>query len=287
MLNQKHLIPIAGCLTVLGLQSCALVTFGDRQTDRLIVTGSSTVAPLAAEIAKQFEADNPDTRVDVQTGGSTRGLSDARQGIADIGMVSRALMPEEEQELLGFEIALDGIALIVHRDNPVLDLSDSQVLSIFQGDIQNWSELGGSDSSIVVVNKAEGRSTLELFLGYFDLQNSEIDADVVIGDNQQGIKTVAGNVNAIGYVSIGAAQFDIDRGTPIRLLSLGGTEATTNLVQSGEFPLSRPLTFVTAEPPSGLTRDFIEYAQSENVHDLIRQQNFIPSNSPELEGPNL
>lgn len=287
MLNKKHLIPIVGCLSVLGLQSCALVTFNDRQTNRLIVTGSSTVAPLAAEIAKQFEADNPDTRVDIQTGGSTRGLSDARQGIADIGMVSRALMPEEEQELQGFEIALDGIALIVHRDNPVPDLSDSQVLSIFQGDIQNWSELGGRDSSIVVVNKAEGRSTLELFLGYFDLLNSEIDADVVIGDNQQGIKTVAGNVNAIGYVSIGAAQFDIEQGTPIRLLSLGGTEATTNLVQSGEFPLSRPLTLVTAEPPSGLTRDFIEYAQSENVHDLIRQQNFIPPSSSELEGPNL
>ena len=55
---------------------------------------------------------------------------------------------------------------------------------------------------MTVVNKAEGRSTLELFLDYFKLKSPDVQADVVIGDNEQGIKTVAGNPNAIGYVSI-------------------------------------------------------------------------------------
>ena len=67
--------------------------------------------------------------------------------------------------------------------------------------------LGGHDAPITVVNKAEGRSTLELFTNYFKLMNSDIKAHVVIGDNEQGIKTVAGNPNSIGYVSIGTAEF--------------------------------------------------------------------------------
>lgn len=58
---------------------------------RLVITGSSTVAPLASEISKRFEASHPEAQIDVQSGGSERGISDTRQGIADIGMVSRSL----------------------------------------------------------------------------------------------------------------------------------------------------------------------------------------------------
>lgn len=62
-------------------------------TPPLVITGSSTVAPLAAEIAKRFESLHPGTRIDVQTGGSSRGIADARSGVADIGLVSRSLKP--------------------------------------------------------------------------------------------------------------------------------------------------------------------------------------------------
>ncbi|MCH9639427.1 MAG: substrate-binding domain-containing protein, partial [Betaproteobacteria bacterium] len=77
-------------------------------SQRLVLTGSSTVAPLVGEIARQFESLNPGVRIDVQTGGSSRGINDARNGIADIGMVSRALKTNEK-DLLAFTIALDGI----------------------------------------------------------------------------------------------------------------------------------------------------------------------------------
>lgn len=68
----------------------------DAADGRVILTGSSTIAPLMAEIGKRFEERNPDIRVDVQTGGSSRGIADARSGLADIGMVSRALKSEEQ-----------------------------------------------------------------------------------------------------------------------------------------------------------------------------------------------
>lgn len=245
------------------------------QAEKLVLTGSSTIAPLALEIGKRFERLHPGVRVDVQTGGSSRGISDARAGLADIGMVSRALKPEEA-DLYGHTIALDGVTMIVHKTNPIPALTEDQIRAIYLGKITQWSEVGGLARKIVVVNKAEGHSTLELFLHYFKLKNPDIRAHVVIGDNQQGIKTVSANPNAIGYVSIGTAEYEAAHGTAIRLLPLHGVTASVAAVRSGTFPLSRPLNLVTKTPPTGLAKTFIEFAQSSSVHDLIDAQFFIP-----------
>lgn len=246
---------------------------------RLTLTGSSTVAPLALEIAKRFEQLHPGVRVDVQSGGSSRGVTDARAGRADIGMVSRPLKPEES-DLRAQAIAMDGVCIILHRSNPVATLSAAQIKAIYTGQITNWQAVGGPNEAITVVNKAEGRSTLELFLHHFGLVNSQIQAQVVIGDNQQGIKTVAANPGAIGYVSIGSADFEAMQGAPIRLLGLGGVSATVAHVRDGSFPLSRPLNLVTRGPATGLAQAFLAFARSPAVHDLIVAQYFVPLAAP-------
>jgi phosphate transport system substrate-binding protein len=190
-------------------------------------------------------------------------------------MVSRALKADES-DLTAFTIAQDGVCMIVHKSNPVGALSDEQIKAIYTGRIRNWKEAGGRDAAIVVANKAEGRSTLDLFLGYFGLKNSEIKAHAVVGDNLQDVKTVAGNPNAIGYVSIGTAEFEEQAGTPIKLLPMGKVAATVAAVRDGTFPLSRPLNLVTKGPPQGMVKRFIEFARSKDVHDLIREQYFVP-----------
>ncbi|MGR9051917.1 MAG: phosphate ABC transporter substrate-binding protein [Gammaproteobacteria bacterium] len=242
---------------------------------KLVLTGSSTVAPLAAEIGKRFETLHEGVRVDVQTGGSSRGVNDARAGLADIGMASRALK-DDEQDLLSFTIALDGIGVIVNAVNPIESLDKQQIIDIYTGKLGNWGQVGGRDAPITVVNKAEGRSTLELFLHFFGLQNTDIKPHVVIGDNQQGIKTVAGNPDAIGYVSIGAAEFEAAQGTPIKLLPLDGVAASVENVKNRSFPLSRPLNLVTRTEPEGIAKTFIDFASSNQVNDLIEEQYFVP-----------
>ena len=242
---------------------------------KLTLTGSSTVAPLAAEIAKRFEAKHPEVRIDVQTGGSSRGITDALSEVADLGMASRALKPnEEEQGLVGHRLAVDGVSLIVNSENSIGGLTKQQVVQLFTGEITDWSDLGGSDAEVVVVNKAEGRATLEVFLQHFDLKNEQIQADVVVGDNQHGIKTVAGNPLAIGYVSIGAAQAEADLGTSIRLVPVDGVEPTAENVASGKFEVTRPLLIVSKGAPTGLAAAFLEYAKSPTVNDLIKAQGF-------------
>jgi phosphate transport system substrate-binding protein len=275
---KKYAAPVA--LSMAGLMCVppsagAQGTIADQLTGKLVITGASTLAPLIAEIGKRFESLYPRVRIDVQSGGSSRGVADARQGLADIGMVSRA-MKDDERDLSAFPVARDGVCPILHQENPVQALTDEQVVAIYTGTVTNWKSVGGTDAPITVVNKADGRSTLEVFLHYFKLKNVDIKAQVVIGDNEQGVKTVAGNRNAIGYVSIGTAEYDATHGVPIKLLPIGGVSASTESVQKGIFPLSRPLHIVTRTPPVGLAKAFIEYAQSKAVHDLIRQQYFVP-----------
>lgn len=242
---------------------------------KLVITGSSTMAPVVAEIGKRFESEHPGTRVDVQTGGSSRGIADAMNGLADIGMVSRALKPQE-RHLHKSVIAHDGITIILHRDNPIHALTEKQTKAIYTGAITNWKAIRGVDAPITVINKAEGRSTLELFLQHFQLSNRAIRAHVIIGDNEQGIKTVAGNPHAIAYVSIGTALYDAIHGIPIQLLPLNEVPATLETVQDGTFPLSRPLTLVSPKPTTELVQTFMKFSRSSAVHDLILQQYFVP-----------
>jgi phosphate transport system substrate-binding protein len=244
---------------------------------KLVVTGSSTVAPLVQEIGKAFEKEHPGVKVDVQSGGSERGITDARSGEADLGMISRELK-DEEKDLTPIGIAKDGICMILNEANPVEALTDDQIVAIYKGTVTNWNEVGGNDAPITVVNKDAGRSTLELFLKYFKLKDSDVQAPlkVIIGENEQGIKTVAGNPDAIGYVSIGTAEFDAGHGTPIKLLPMNGVAATVENVRAGKFPLSRQLTLVVKSAPEGLTKEFLEFAQSTEVNGIIKDQFFVP-----------
>jgi len=260
------------------LIGCQESTVGKSGQDKLVITGSSTMAPLIADIGKRFEAKHPGIRVDVQSGGSSRGIKETRLGLADIGMASRALAAIE-QDLIGIPVAHDGISIILHASNTIPSLSEEEIIAIFTGKITNWKAVGGPDTKIVVVNKAEGRATLDLFLHYFHLKNSAINADVVIGDNEQGIKTVAGNVHAIAYVSIGTAEYDATHGIPIRLLPLNDVPASMASLKSGAFPLSRPLTLVTTQSPSPLAKRFLNFARSTQVHDLITKHYFTPASS--------
>jgi len=242
---------------------------------KLVLTGSSTIAPLAAELGKRFEATHQNVRVDVQSGGSGRGIADARQGLSDIGLVSRALK-DDEKDLTPFLLARDGICIILHKDNGISALTDEQVVAIYTGKTVNWKDVGGRDAPITVVNKAEGRSTLELFCHYYKLKSTDIKAHVVIGDSAQGIKTVAGQPNSIGYVSIGNAEFEAKQGTAIKLLPCKGVPASIESVVQAKFPLARELTLVTKKAPEGLAKEFLDWALSDKVHDLIREQYFVP-----------
>ncbi len=248
----------------------------DRLSGSIQLAGSSTIAPLAIELAKRFEGLYPQARVDVQTGGSSRGIADARKGAVDLGMSSRALKDSEKEGLEQWEIAFDGVCFLVHRDNPVRELTREQLKGIYCGEITHWNQVGGNDAEIICINRADGRSELELVTKLWGIKPMDIEADLIAGENQQGIKMVATDPNAITYMSVGASEFEANAGTPIALLPLDGIAASVENVANGSFPLSRPLIFVTKPAVSKLAETFISFARSKDVHDLVEEFSYVP-----------
>ena len=241
-----------------------------RDRTKIVITGSSTVAPLIGDVARRYEELNPGIQVDVQSGGSSRGIGDVRREMADIGMVSRALNADET-DLHATTVAIDGLTLIVHASNPVAALDDDTVRAIFTGEVTRWEEVDpAAEGEITIVNKADGRSTLEIFLAHLDLDPARLKSHVVIGENQQGIKMVAGNPGAIGYVSIGAAEFALSIDMPLRMVPLGPAAPTSQNVANGTYGAVRALNLVTLGPAQDpAVVDFLAFATSEKVHDLV------------------
>lgn len=261
------------CLSIF-LVGCGSGEAGNKV--KLVLSGSSTIGPLVSEIGKRYEELHPDVRIDVQTGGSSRGIRDAKNGLADIGMSSRALKDSETEGRQQWPIAMDGVCFIVHADNAVGELTQEQISGVLKGEIQNWKELGGADAPIEFINRAAGRSEVELVTKFFNIDASDMKADLIAGENQQGIKNVANTPNSISYMSVGASEEAIRLQSPIRMLPLSGIEASVKTVESGEFPLSRPLILVTGESPADVTTGFIKYCQSKDVADLVRELSFVP-----------
>lgn len=250
----------------------------------LVVTGSRAMAPLVKDIGQRFQESRPGVRVDVQAGtvqagapggGSDRGVQDARTGLADVGMVARPLRADEAA-LHPFPVGHDGIVFVVHQTNPVPGLSTEQVVRLYTKQSTNWALIGGKDGPVTVLSQAEGSSALDVFLTRFKLKVGQVRADQTTFLSTQAIKAVAERPGAVAFVSSGAADAAVATGTPVRILPLDGVTATAETVRAGTYPLVRPLYLVTRAPPSGLAKEFIDFAQSPDVRDLVAKFHFVP-----------
>lgn len=242
---------------------------------RLLITGSTTMLPLVQAIAERFRALHPAVIIEVQGGGSSRGIADPREGKADIGMAARVLH-EKESDLVGHAIARDGVALIVHRSNPVQALSDEQVAAIFTGKLRDWREVGGTPGAIRVVSRPEGRGSTDLFTRYYKIDAAQIRAAAYIGDNAAMIADVATHPQTIAFMSASESYRSAQKGEPIRQLTIGGAAASSLSIKTGQYPLTRPLMLVTKGPPQGLANAFIKFALSPQINDLVLAHGFVP-----------
>jgi phosphate transport system substrate-binding protein len=243
--------------------------------ERILITGSSTMAPLVKALAERFQALTPGPPIVVEAGGSGRGIKDATEGKADIGMASRALVGAESA-LFSFAIARDGVSVVLHKDNPVAGLTRQQVVGIYTGTITNWKEVGGKDAPIAVMAAGEHYSSTELFTHFFKIKYADIKAHVAVGDNETRFKALAEHPNGIVYVSVGEAERRALAGAPIKLLPMSGVAASTKTIKSGNFPISRPLLLLTKAPPTGRVKQFIDFALSGQAVETITTYDFVP-----------
>jgi phosphate transport system substrate-binding protein len=288
------LLILAAMLTAL-LTSCNTgdASVGNNEGGRVMIIGSTSVSPYIEVIAENYKGGI----VDVMGGGSGRGIQAATANEVEIGMSSRALKDEEKEQLEGryFDIAKDGLALIVHRENPVKDLTLEEIRSIYTREITNWNQLTcpdgkpGPDRKIHVVSREEGSGTRGAFEELV-MDGEMIHLRTIVLNTNGGIRQfVAGNRNAIGFVSLGLAQ-EQDENTrnrlePVQGVSIAGVEPTFERLFDGTYLLYRPFVFITGSELTNLpqgVQGFLKYLLSEEGQTELTNRGLVPVKDPKL-----
>ena len=242
---------------------------------KLTVAGSSLLAPLVSDVARRFERMHSGVKIDVRPGGSGQGVAELRSGSADIGMVSRALI-NSERDLFPFHIARDGLAVVVHRDNPVKSINALQLTELLRGRLVNWKALGGRDAPVILAWRSKGQGSVEFILEHLNLSREQIGPHRVVIENADAIRFAAGNPNAVTLASVGDSERSAHANVAIKLLAYDGVAASNRNLQNRSYALSRPLTLLTRLPPEGLQKQFLDYALSAQVVDLQVKNGFVP-----------
>lgn len=240
----------------------------------IVITGSTSVEKILNDMKDEFEAQNPDVSIQYTGSGSSAGITDTKAGTNNMGASSRNLKEEEQEVDLQEEVfAYDGIAVIVNPANQaVTDITEEQLADIYSGKITNWKELGGADGEIFIVSREESsgtRSAFEELIGLEEAGGLTGNASVSEG-NGPVQAAVAGNENAIGYVSF---SFIDDT---VKSLTVGGVEANAENAKSGDYPLSRPFLFCYYDDKAtDAGKAFLEFAVSSDAQDIVEEHGAI------------
>ncbi|MFC5603832.1 phosphate ABC transporter substrate-binding protein [Sporosarcina koreensis] len=240
----------------------------------IAISGSTSVGPLAEKLAYKYEESN-DVKIEINQIGSSAGITNAINGVSEIGMSSRDLKQEEiDKGLKETVIAYDGIVVVTHPTNKVKDLTLEQVKKIFTGEVTNWKELGGDDLEIVVVSREDGSGSRDAFQEIVDYSSGELVRSALIASGNGNIKTtVATNKHAVGFISFEYIDESIST------INIDGVQATAENVLQKKYKLSRPFLFVHME--EGLTdtgQKFIDYILSPDGQAVVSETGAIPVN---------
>ncbi|MDH7484704.1 MAG: phosphate ABC transporter substrate-binding protein [Anaerolineae bacterium] len=224
----------------------------------LRVAGSTTMLPLLADLAAAYVEQHPHVRLHVEGGGSHVGLERLEMRETNLAACSW-LPPREEntpQPYTATPIAWDGIAIVVHPDNAVDELTLLQVRHIYAGWTLDWQDVGGEARDIVIVSREDGSGTRAAFEQQVMGEEPVTLTAIVMPSSAAVVDYVARHQAAIGYVSMSYAD-----PASVKVLRIEGALPSPATVR-GVYHLSRPLYLVTPGRPSGEVRAFIDFALS-------------------------
>ncbi len=251
----------------------------EKQVKNYTFGGSSTVAPIAKSAIPEFEKENPSVKLGYETLGSSTGIKQLIAGTLSLAGSSRELKSSEvDQNCVPTTIALDGLSVGVNSSVNVSNLSIAQLAAIFSGEITNWSEVGGKDMKIELIERDETSGTYGSFNEIvLESQGKEPTKNAIIAKENGEVATkIASTPGSIGY--IGMAFNSIITNAGGKILSIDGVDPTPANVLNKSYPISRALYVVTiGEPKDGtVEKDFIDFLLSRKGQSIVEECEFIP-----------
>jgi phosphate transport system substrate-binding protein len=249
----------------------------ERVHDRLSIRGSDTMLVLVQRWAERYMQLHPAITIEVAGGGSGTGLAALHAGTVEIAAASRPLSAREQRTMpdaRATPVAVDALAIYVHRDAAIRALTLAQLADLFTGRVDRWSSVGGGDAPVVLYGRENSSGTYAFFkervLGGrdFSIRAQSLPGTAAI------LHALSRDPNGIGYGGIGygggarTVALVGEEGTPV--------EPTIENTLSGRYPLSRELHLVTRGEPRGTARDFVAFVLSAEGQALVREVGFYP-----------
>ena len=236
--------------------------------------GSTSMEKVIGALGEAFQNENSGVTFTYNPTGSGSGIQAVQEGRCDIGLASRSLKDEEKSSgLTETTLALDGIAVIVHPDNPVSDLDVETIAKLYTGEIGNWKDVGGNDASVVLIGREAGSGTRD---GFESITGTAEQCRYRQELTSTGdvITAVAQNPDAIGYASLASVA------DGVKALTVGGVAPTEDTVKDGSYPIQRPFVLVTKTDTalSEAAQAFFEFATSSDAAELISKAGAVAVN---------
>ena len=236
------------------------------------LAGSTSMQKLADALAETFMEANSGVTVTVEYSGSSAGIESLLNGSCDIGDASRNLKDSEKSGgAVENIVAIDGIAVIVDKNNTVAGLTKQQLSDIYTGAVTNWSEVGGSDTPIVVVGREAGsgtRGAFEEILKVEDTCKYAVECD----STGAAMAKVASTEGAIGYVSLDVLDDSVNA------LNLDDVAPTSDNIVAGTYFLCRPFVMATKgeiSEQNELVQAFFDFLKSDEGKAVVKAVGLI------------
>ena len=268
-------VSLVGC----GNSNEGSTTSGNNEiSGEVALDGSTSMEKMMTLLQEAIKESYPNLTLETQFTGSGTGIKSVTAGKADIGNSSRALKDEEKSAGLTENIvALDGIAVIVDKNNSVSDLTKEQLADIYTGKIRNWKEVGGADQNIVVVGREAGSGTRD---GFEDILGVKDKCQYANQLNETGavVAKVQETAGAIGYASLDVAQ---DSKDTVNILKVSGVEPSEATILDGSYELQRPFVMATKgtiEEQKPEVKAVFDYINSEAGQTIIKKAGLVVPN---------
>jgi phosphate transport system substrate-binding protein len=244
-----------GIASLLVLALSATAWAGD-----VVINGSTTVLPIMQKVAETYMGMHKDATLSVSGGGSGNGIKALIDGTTNICMASRQMKDKEialakEKGVTPKEIAVakDALVPVVHPSNPVQGLSTEQLRDIYEGKITNWKQVGGNDSTIVVISRDTSSGTYETWEGKVMKEAKVFPGALLQASNGAVVQAVSKNKNAIGYIGIGY----LDKS--LKAVTVDGVMGSKKTALDGTYPIARFLYLYTNGEPAGEIGSIVKF----------------------------
>ena len=233
------------------------------------IAGNGPEGTTMETLARAFEKANPRVYVDVLWDDKSKPLEMVRTNQAQI-----AITGTEDPAMTSTQFGWDGIGILVHLSNFTKEVTKQQVADIFSGKVREWSELGGPETKILLIDRPRNQNIRDAFEAQLGIAGKIPETAKVIGRDEKVVKTVVGTLpplSAVSYISLSTGLSVVSTGVAVRLLPVDKIEPEAPTVRDGRYNLRRPLLMLSKKEPNPLVDAFTQFTLSPAGQAIIAE----------------